>query len=34
VDVGVLKRPVTPSSFDLAQEMGKVIVVFSNVLKS
>ena len=30
----VLKRPVTPSFFELCQAMGKVMVVFSSVLKS
>ena len=30
----VLKRPVTPSSFELCPEIGNVNVVLSNVLKS
>ena len=30
----VLTRPVTPSSLELCQEIGNVMVVFSSVLKS
>ena len=30
----VLNRPVTPSSLELCQEIGKVMVVLSSVLKS
>ena len=30
----VLRRPVTPSSLELCQAIGNVMVVFNSVLKS